>query len=156
MAGVKDLQKTVEYTTDNPFTNPSPTWTEIPDCRIDDGGERPTDEPQEAPLKDGTPTSGGYLLSGSLFIRKTTTTPDSVISGLETADADCTRVWFRETDLQSSTVPQVIGGRKGAIVMVGQNNQGFGGHRVYNVMFNATEAETGKLIQDDPNYSASS
>lgn len=156
MPAIKDLQQTVEYTTDDPYTNNSPTWVEIPAVRLDGDSERPSEEVPEAGLMDGRSTSGGYRLTGQYAVRKDASQPDAVIGGLEDADADHTPVWFRETDLQSGTTAQVLGGRKGCIVRVGESGQGFEGHRIRGVQYVATEAEAGFLIQDDPNATGSS
>jgi hypothetical protein len=149
MANVKDLQKKIEYTTDDPFSG-SPTYTEIPAVRLDGESDRPADEVQDAELLDGRVGSGGHMLDFQYVIRKDTEDPDGVIDGLETAEGD-TSVWFRETDLQSGATPQIIGGQNGCIIGVGESDQGFGGHRVATVRVTATAAEPGQLIQDDPN-----
>lgn len=150
MANVKDLQTKVEYTTDNPFDNNSPTWTEIPAIRLDEDSEGPTDEVEDAGLMDGRTGAGGHALTATYAIRKDDATPDAVIDGLVSAEGD-TPVWFRETDLQANTTPQVIGGPLGCIIQVGEDSQGFGGHRVFPVQASATAAEANVLIQDDPN-----
>jgi|APHM01.1.fsa_nt_gi hypothetical protein len=149
MANVKDLQKKIEFTTDDPFTG-SPTYTEIPAVRLDGESDRPADEVEDAELLDGRIGEGGHMLDFQYVVRKDTEDPDGVIDALEEAAGD-TPIWFRETDLQSGATAQVLGGKNGAIIQVGESDQGFGGHRVHTVRVTATAAEPGQLIQDDPN-----
>jgi hypothetical protein len=154
MFPIKDIQKKHEFTTDNPFENAAPTWTELDAAKIDGDSGRPTEETADAPSLDGRNFSGGRQTDFSYVVKKYDD-EGATFQSLVEADDNHQPIWWRETPLQTGAVPQVIGGRMGCAVSINEDKQGNDGHHVHVVNLSAVEANAATVIQDDPNFSGS-
>ena len=154
-ASIKDQQLKYEYTTDNPFEVGSPTWTEIDAVRMsDDGSDRPQVGSVGATVLDGRQSSARKELEFAYAVKKHEG-EGAEIENLQQYDDEETPIWVRETPLQDAGTPDVIGGRLGLIPRIAQQKQGSDGHHVYLLELSGTEAQAGKLMTEDPNYTGS-
>jgi len=119
-AAIKDQQVSYEYTTENPFQNNAPTWTEIDAQRMAGDSERPAEESVGADMLDGRTSSARKDMSGYSYAIKKHENEGMEIDNLQEYDDNEKPIWVRETPLQDAGIPQVIGGRLGLIPRIAQ------------------------------------
>jgi len=147
MPPVKEVQTTVEFTTDPPvkYGGSNPSWTQIPVVLIHGDTDERAAEAETVETLNGLSGQSGESLDAAYGLIYD---PDeSYYQDLLDAANKWTPIWFRETPKGQN--PRIIGGEDGGLVTFAPEIRNFGDVEVRMVGVTATGAEPESTIEVD-------